>query len=216
MALFLEAFMSKPVSSSGQPIPVAILVSGPGQANKAKRLTPKRKSASATNQLPWLWIATGGCTAWIVVVLVIAAASLSREPEQAAKPNAAALAKLGAVEPAFQAPAAVQPANVEPDLPGEADGLAKVPAPKLPMRDFALEPIDEAPPLIVPKAPPMHGDALAGKNADDKGLFANCQQIGTNVLFMRDPPEAFKRARAEKKMVFVVHLSGNLEDKEFT
>jgi len=33
---------------------------------------------------------------------------------------------------------------------------------------------------------------------------------------MKDPPEAFQAGQAERKMVFMVHLSGNLEDKEFT
>jgi hypothetical protein len=50
----------------------------------------------------------------------------------------------------------------------------------------------------------------------NKEAFVNCDQIGVNVLFMKDPTEAFKRARSEKKMVFMIHLSGNLEDKDFT
>jgi hypothetical protein len=33
---------------------------------------------------------------------------------------------------------------------------------------------------------------------------------------MKEPTEAFARARAERKLVFVMHLSGNLEDKDFT
>jgi hypothetical protein len=50
----------------------------------------------------------------------------------------------------------------------------------------------------------------------DLTVFANCEDIGTNVLFVKNPPEAFKRAKAENKMVFIVHLSGNLEDPGFT
>jgi hypothetical protein len=46
--------------------------------------------------------------------------------------------------------------------------------------------------------------------------IVECARIGTDVRFMKDPAAAFLRARAEKKMVFIVHLSGNLEDKEFT
>ena len=48
------------------------------------------------------------------------------------------------------------------------------------------------------------------------GEFVECARIGTDVRFMKEPAEAFKRARDEKKMVFMFHLSGNLEDKEFT
>jgi hypothetical protein len=33
---------------------------------------------------------------------------------------------------------------------------------------------------------------------------------------MKSPPDAFVKARAEKKLVFFVHLSGNLEDPGFT
>jgi hypothetical protein len=46
--------------------------------------------------------------------------------------------------------------------------------------------------------------------------FVECARIGTDVRFMKEPAAAFLRARAEKKMVFIVHLSGNLEDKDFT
>ena len=46
--------------------------------------------------------------------------------------------------------------------------------------------------------------------------IVDCAQIGTNVRFMKEPAAAFQKARAEKKMVFMVHLSGDLEDKDFT
>ena len=36
------------------------------------------------------------------------------------------------------------------------------------------------------------------------------------ILKYWDDDAAFKRARQERKMVFMMHLSGNLEDKEFT
>ncbi len=46
--------------------------------------------------------------------------------------------------------------------------------------------------------------------------FVECARIGTNVRFMKEPAEAFQRAKDERKLVFIVHLSGNLEDPEFT
>jgi hypothetical protein len=49
-----------------------------------------------------------------------------------------------------------------------------------------------------------------------KNEFVDCAAIGTDVKFMKEPTEAFARARAERKLVFVMHLSGNLEDKDFT
>jgi hypothetical protein len=45
---------------------------------------------------------------------------------------------------------------------------------------------------------------------------ANPEQIGTGIHFVKSPPEAFKKARAENKLVYVMHLSGNFEDKGFT
>ena len=72
------------------------------------------------------------------------------------------------------------------------------PAPAAPMEMPNLnEPVERLPAL---------------NNAD----FADCKQIGTTVRFMKDPTTAFARAKAETKLVFVMHLSGNLEDKEFT
>ena len=49
-----------------------------------------------------------------------------------------------------------------------------------------------------------------------KNEFVDCAAIGTDVKFMKEPTEAFARARTERKLVFVMHLSGNLEDKDFT
>ena len=56
----------------------------------------------------------------------------------------------------------------------------------------------------------------AARDELDLNVFADCAQIGTDVRFLKNPPEAFLRARAEKKLVFVVHLAGNFEDKDFT
>jgi hypothetical protein len=185
--------MSKPASSSGQPIPTVILVSEASRANKADRSAPKRKSASPVHQLPWLWIAGGGGVAWMGVVLVIAVTSMSQEPERPPMPNAREVARVGAVEPVFQAQAikAQERNAIEPAV--------KRPAP--------IDAVDEA--------PPVHLAAAPGNFADPR-LFANCEQIGSKVQLMREPPAAFQRAKAERKMVFIVHLSGNLEDKDFT
>ena len=34
--------------------------------------------------------------------------------------------------------------------------------------------------------------------------------------WLTDLPKALDKAKAEKKLVFMIHLSGNFEDKEFT
>ena len=53
-------------------------------------------------------------------------------------------------------------------------------------------------------------------NDVDLTVYASCKQIGSNVRFVRNPVDAFQQAKAEKKMVFIAHLSGNLEDRELT
>jgi hypothetical protein len=103
---------------------------------------------------------------------------------------------------------AVMTAGTEPiDLDDE-------PLPPLPGKIVNQEPLGE------PKKPAAPLAQIAPKKAAPKAAandeFVECARIGTEVKFLKDPTDAFKRARAEKKMVFMVHLSGNLEDQEFT
>lgn len=84
-------------------------------------------------------------------------------------------------------------------------------------------PIEEAPlpmPAIRPNVPVVNAAPKAAAPQELKPLqkddFVDCAQIGTEVRFLKDPAAAFQRAAAEKKMVFMMHLSGNLEDKDFT
>jgi hypothetical protein len=43
-----------------------------------------------------------------------------------------------------------------------------------------------------------------------------CSNLGTAVTFFEYPPDAFRLAARENKLVLVVHLSGNFEDQAFT
>ncbi len=48
-------------------------------------------------------------------------------------------------------------------------------------------------------------------------LPASCTgDFGTSVKFVRDPQEAFRLAGEQKKLVFLLHLSGNFEDPNLT
>jgi hypothetical protein len=54
---------------------------------------------------------------------------------------------------------------------------------------------------------------------DDAGVrppAAKKCNLGTDIVFVDDPPAAFRAATRERKLVMMVHLSGNFEDKEFT
>ncbi len=43
-----------------------------------------------------------------------------------------------------------------------------------------------------------------------------CQAYGTAVHFVKSPVEAFQEAANREKLVFILHLSGNIEDDGFT
>jgi hypothetical protein len=105
-------------------------------------------------------------------------------------------------------------------------------APKLPFREVLHDRYDDMPPLlpIDPEivktivrekaAPPdperEKAPARPAFNDLNPSVFASCSQVSTGVNLMKDPTEAFKKARAENKLVFMINLSGHLEDKEYT
>jgi hypothetical protein len=108
----------------------------------------------------------------------------------------------------------------------------RVEAPKLPFREVQLVRNDDMPPVLpidpeiektivrekaTPQAPQGEkAPARPAFNDLNPSILASCAQVGTGVNLMKDPTEAFKKARAENKLVFMINLSGNLEDQEFT
>jgi hypothetical protein len=56
------------------------------------------------------------------------------------------------------------------------------------------------------------GKKSAGKPAE----AATCGDHGTAVKFEPTPSDAAKRAIKEQKLVFVLHVSGEFEDPDFT
>ena len=47
-------------------------------------------------------------------------------------------------------------------------------------------------------------------------LGGSCGDYGTSVHFVKTPSEAARQALKEKKLVFVLHVSGKFEDPRFT
>jgi hypothetical protein len=45
---------------------------------------------------------------------------------------------------------------------------------------------------------------------------STCDTFGTSVQFEASPSAAARRALKEEKLVFVLHVSGNFEESEFT
>jgi hypothetical protein len=53
----------------------------------------------------------------------------------------------------------------------------------------------------------------ADSSKEDK---PSCSNHGTTIDFLDTPKEAATQAKKEKKLVFVLHVSGNFEDPRFT
>ena len=52
--------------------------------------------------------------------------------------------------------------------------------------------------------------------ADESCGKCGTQSYGTSVVWSGTPSEAATKAKAEEKLVFVLHVSGNFEDPRFT
>jgi hypothetical protein len=208
---------------------MGILVNPAKKASKAERGSPRWNREDGERQIPWLWIAVGGSAGWVVIILVIALVTRGQERivEQELAPMPLPRAVDGPLADA--APRVVQqPVAVDVGVNADvrpAGALKPKLQPKQIKQDDGPPPIDIAPVEIIQEAPaPVKAAAApapvlpgAARNKDiDLNLFANCQQIGTDVLFVKDPPKAFLKAKDEKRMVCMVHLSGNLEDPGFT
>jgi len=204
-----------------RPIPVGILVPARGNSPRAKE-RPQTKSAvrplSARLRSLWLPLLVAACAVWtfgLVGVAVFQSAG-AREP---ASPPIQIVANQGAP--------AVNP-NAQPLVPVPDDFVidvqidaAQVDAPQgnVPLAIAGLQPGGGgAPPLV--NLPPILKPAVpaAADQAEEQPVKAAvcAANLGTRIHFVKDPPEAFRQARQEKKLVLVIHLSGNFEEKEFT
>jgi hypothetical protein len=217
--------MSKPVGSPARPVPVGILVTDAAPARKAKSPPDvplaKRQWTVPKRPDPWIWIVTAGSALWALVLMLIVARTGTAGNEPAREPDPPRQQAIAAI-----APAPTHVVDAAPSAPADEDLKAVIEAPALRARPLPLpESVDLPPPVeIVPDVaptltepvPPPAPEPKRPRKAVDLTVFANCEAIGTDVLFVKDPPEAFRRARQEKKLVYVMHLSGNLEDKDFT
>ena len=193
------------MSQSSRPVPVGILVSvsGPSRRRKMRSLAdypPIKKEVS----LP-LYIGVNAALALgivLVIGVVYAVETVRAAPGQAeigarpVQPAPQIAVPLAAAIPA-EAPIAA-PADAAPlaDWRGWEKLLGFIPhdAPT------AAAPAKSAPPSAPPPEPPPPA----------------CSNLGTEVAFFHHPPDAFRQAAKENKLVLMVHLSGNFEDQAFT
>jgi hypothetical protein len=134
-------------------------------------------------------IAAAAGVALVLVGTALAWAAL-HPPEHSAAPAAPEVAD-----------AAILPADtVAANLPS--------PAPAGPARAPEAPSADESP---APPARPVVPQPLAFNEPRPVG-----QTYGTRVTFLATPEEAMRVARSERKLVFVLHVSGNFEEACFT
>jgi hypothetical protein len=108
---------------------------------------------------------------------------------------------------------------VMPPAPPPAVPLVTMPAVYRPHREDALinhiPQDDEVPPPLPPPAPEPKS-VKAPPAADAPPAQPAGEMYGTQVLFLNNPAVAEETAQREKKLLFVMHISGNFEDSCFT
>jgi type IV secretory pathway VirB10-like protein len=127
-------------------------------------------------------------------------------------------------EPALAAVVAVPNEPLAPPPPGApilavTPAVHRAPSPDAIVSHFtSIE--EEPPPLPPPPSPPRPPQRLEQPpplpvvEADPKQCAG--ETYGTQVLFLNDREAAADRARRERKLLFVMHISGNFEDSCFT
>jgi len=103
-------------------------------------------------------------------------------------------------------------------IPAPDPFVARSPDPKIIAAVDALALPEKAPipDRAVLEKPPVAPPAALAKKMGPDPRIVDCNKLGTRIVFLRDPPEAFKTAGKERKLVFFLHLSGNFEDDAFT
>ena len=161
--------------------------------------------------IDWRAVAVAGLPMWGLVVAVVLWQKFTPKAEVVEAPPTGPQ-----VEPPAPPPPAPKPAptparpevlpppreSVEPEgrlRPEVVDGLREG-GKALLAALFTPRP-DDPPPAAPPPKPPVPD---------------GCKSFDTALHFVRNLAEAQKRAKADGRLVFVLHLSGNIEDPGFT
>lgn len=183
---------------SVRPIAVGKLVSVSRQSSRCQPLPLEQALPARDREVPWLVVATtSGVLAWLIMLVMLAVNGVSAEPVRAAAPAVAAVA----IDPM---PIAVEPASDDEAQPERR--------PVFVLAALARRPAAELPEPLAPVATPPEAPAPAP--AQPAGAVT--EPPAKAVHFVRHPPDAFRQARQEGKLVLMIHLSGNFEDQEYT
>jgi hypothetical protein len=176
------------------------------------RLVPPARRAPAVAPRPSLihWPAVGAAVGVALALVAFVVVWVATHPGKAHKPAAPEqLVAAAPEEPVpFQATRPALATNAEVEV----------------AQEVLLGPIDPAvleapsrPPAKVADPLPAPASSLPAP-APEKATPARAagETYGTSVLFLNNPTEAAEQARREKKLLFVLHVSGNFEDSCFT
>jgi hypothetical protein len=182
-------------------IPVGILVSVSDSPRRRRRFKSLEEYPSIKKEvnLP-LRIGVGVLVASLAVSVIGGVAYCGARQLSASAPNfvrvehpvghfkqqAKVIAPIGAA-PAPAVTMPQAPAGLAAAAPGHDDGLAAI--------------IAE---VVAKKVPPLEPEPPA------------CTNLGSALTFFSHPPDAFRKAARENKLVLMVHLSGNFEEQAFT
>jgi hypothetical protein len=197
-------------SAQTRPIPVGILVSV-SDARPRTRTKPRRREVvrlavlpplapprwlAAMHDLPWYAFLAVGVALWAIGGAACACAVLLPAPSEVATtlPDCSPPRALASTAELSRIPTIVD----TPSMPAVTDELPpSSPEPPLAAVD-----------VVKPVPPP--------EITLPREIAAPVCDLGTPITFVKNPVQAFKAAKQENKLVFIVHLSGNFEDKEFT
>ncbi|MGH7172364.1 MAG: hypothetical protein ACRELF_02210 [Gemmataceae bacterium] len=169
-----------------------------------------RSRSRGASGINWSVILASMSVSFALVVVVIA--WIATHPNKAPKsPQAPIVA-------AIKVPAAPLPAPV-PAAPRLVGTIETIPALHRPDRlETITNPlpfVDETPPPLPPPAPPepRRGPEPAAVRLEPQPVG---ETYGTQVLFLNNQAAAADLARHDRKLLFVMHISGNFEDSCFT
>ncbi len=220
-------------ASSKRPIPVGKLVTATSRSSPRGDKPPTVPLLRA--KMPWLAVLLiGGSAFWLVAIAVLSFAGVVAETHE--KRQNIEIAEARKLLPAAPAPRDIAP-DFAPVRPAAPPGMPAIPGvhaiPAMPDLQFVppqapldLFDVEKLPPLrealpepMIELAPRQDAAALPLLEPAVKAVdpaIVPCDKLGTRIVFYKSPVDAFKQAKKENKLVYMMHLSGNFEDTAFT
>jgi hypothetical protein len=182
--------------------------------NRSWRYSPvKIRSSYSESLIHWPIVGAAGAVAFSFVSVLIVTAWAASLPAQGGRQVLAPTEMPGVPDCQTSSRADSSSSSLSP-MPASAKGRnpgAAASQSVLPIQLSEPSPNSEiAKPAIIP------GPGSAPLGACKVQTGSPRETCGTTVEFARDPTEAALRAKRERKLMFVLHVSGNFEESKFT